>query len=522
MPQTALVKHTRRRHKAVRTGCYTCKIRRVKCDEAQPACAKCTSTGRKCDGYPPKAESRLSVPAGLNPSLFADAIDAMTFDFFRRRTVPQLFGYFDTSSFWGHRTLQISYNEPAVRYAANALSELHRNFEDSLGQRGQWDRVRQQSTLTHYAAALSHMKHILQSPNSSLDVLLVACLLLASVETFQGRYEAADVHLRCALRISATINNTDTQEKSPSLHHTQEVLKHPILCALVRLRVQCGLFLNLGSAIPKALTDIGPYLPVEIPDHFTSLSEARDTLFTQIGNFFRITNQVALTKTSTSEATGDLEDRIKHYMAEVNHDPVITQLQYVRVMGLERWKRAYEEFMSVYSRQLSPADVRASRFLDLYRDTLDIILHIDYTKGIMAADDFEDEFDMLLGKLRQFINDSNAAQAQSMFTFEMGIIPLLYFLATDCRNYTTRHAAYALLAASRSREGTWDASAVCKAAEKLIAFEEANRVRGVLGAEGIAQDHRVLEMEAQLDLVRRRAVVVFYHFHGSKTEVITW
>lgn len=30
------------------------KIRRVKCDEAVPACKRCTSTGRKCDGYGPR------------------------------------------------------------------------------------------------------------------------------------------------------------------------------------------------------------------------------------------------------------------------------------------------------------------------------------------------------------------------------------------------------------------------------------------------------------------------------------
>jgi len=27
------------------------RIRRVKCDEAKPSCQRCTSTGRKCDGY---------------------------------------------------------------------------------------------------------------------------------------------------------------------------------------------------------------------------------------------------------------------------------------------------------------------------------------------------------------------------------------------------------------------------------------------------------------------------------------
>ncbi|KAL2181552.1 uncharacterized protein P884DRAFT_288751 [Thermothelomyces heterothallicus CBS 202.75] len=35
----------------VPTGCITCKIRKVKCDEAKPFCMRCTETGRRCDGY---------------------------------------------------------------------------------------------------------------------------------------------------------------------------------------------------------------------------------------------------------------------------------------------------------------------------------------------------------------------------------------------------------------------------------------------------------------------------------------
>ncbi|VZH91530.1 unnamed protein product [Fusarium fujikuroi] len=34
-----------------KTGCITCRIRRVKCDEGKPSCHRCVSTGRKCDGY---------------------------------------------------------------------------------------------------------------------------------------------------------------------------------------------------------------------------------------------------------------------------------------------------------------------------------------------------------------------------------------------------------------------------------------------------------------------------------------
>ncbi|KAJ5970804.1 uncharacterized protein N7479_000722 [Penicillium vulpinum] len=45
---------TRRRKWApkLKSGCITCKIRRIKCDEEKPHCRRCVSTGRKCDGYP--------------------------------------------------------------------------------------------------------------------------------------------------------------------------------------------------------------------------------------------------------------------------------------------------------------------------------------------------------------------------------------------------------------------------------------------------------------------------------------
>jgi hypothetical protein len=44
-----------KRHKRyapkVRTGCLTCKKRRVKCDETKPKCLKCLSSDYQCDGY---------------------------------------------------------------------------------------------------------------------------------------------------------------------------------------------------------------------------------------------------------------------------------------------------------------------------------------------------------------------------------------------------------------------------------------------------------------------------------------
>ncbi|KAK0130445.1 hypothetical protein ONS96_000964 [Cadophora gregata f. sp. sojae] len=36
----------------VKSGCKTCKARRVKCDEKKPACDRCANFGRICGGYP--------------------------------------------------------------------------------------------------------------------------------------------------------------------------------------------------------------------------------------------------------------------------------------------------------------------------------------------------------------------------------------------------------------------------------------------------------------------------------------
>ncbi|PVI01753.1 hypothetical protein DM02DRAFT_654231 [Periconia macrospinosa] len=48
-----------------KTGCITCRIRKVKCDEQKPFCKRCISTGRTCDGY--RSHFRVSTAPGFSP-----------------------------------------------------------------------------------------------------------------------------------------------------------------------------------------------------------------------------------------------------------------------------------------------------------------------------------------------------------------------------------------------------------------------------------------------------------------------
>lgn len=48
------------RHRSHR-GCWTCKKKRIQCDEARPGCQKCITRGLACEGY----EIRLRWGAGI-------------------------------------------------------------------------------------------------------------------------------------------------------------------------------------------------------------------------------------------------------------------------------------------------------------------------------------------------------------------------------------------------------------------------------------------------------------------------
>jgi hypothetical protein len=128
------------------------RIRRIKCDEVKPHCQRCTSTGRKCDGYsppptfrkstPPRSETTASssipthsytavpdkIPHAQGINLLLTPQELRSFTFFRSYTVRQIGSIFD-AEFWNRLLLQAAYHEPAVRHSICALGALHEVFE---------------------------------------------------------------------------------------------------------------------------------------------------------------------------------------------------------------------------------------------------------------------------------------------------------------------------------------------------------------------------------------------------------
>lgn len=116
----------------------------MKCGEEKPHCVRCTSTGRKCDGYAlaSKNKRRRKKDAAFDsdnmalvqqiscPSLevFVDKVERRCFAFFRARTVDEFSGYFP-SDFWEQLVPRATYYEPCLKHAVIALASLHERFE---------------------------------------------------------------------------------------------------------------------------------------------------------------------------------------------------------------------------------------------------------------------------------------------------------------------------------------------------------------------------------------------------------
>lgn len=99
----------------VRTGCKTCKVRRLRCDEARPACVRCTSTGRLRDGYGPLAIANLPF------DISGTEEERHSYHFFRLQTATAILGRQD-AEYWTTSLLQMSL--PTYSQASNRNPEV--------------------------------------------------------------------------------------------------------------------------------------------------------------------------------------------------------------------------------------------------------------------------------------------------------------------------------------------------------------------------------------------------------------
>ncbi|KAJ5324544.1 transcriptional regulator family: Fungal Specific TF [Penicillium atrosanguineum] len=61
-------RHKKEVKRRTKTGCLTCRKRRIKCDEGHPVCRNCVKSKRECLGYDPVFRPQASTPSAIAPN----------------------------------------------------------------------------------------------------------------------------------------------------------------------------------------------------------------------------------------------------------------------------------------------------------------------------------------------------------------------------------------------------------------------------------------------------------------------
>ncbi|KAI0442684.1 hypothetical protein F4803DRAFT_562122 [Xylaria telfairii] len=416
----------------VRTGCLTCKIRKVKCDEGKPHCNRCTSTGRKCDGYTPPIPTSSALswhrPRHLFPNVNSSS-ERRCLEFFCEVAAPVLSGPLDPY-FWTHLVLQFSQMEPAVRHSVVAVGSLyeqirHHRDMDSLP-------PDDNLVLSHYNAAIRHLKTM---KNESL--VLLVCILFVCIEFLRGNRATATKHCQHGISILKRVEET--------FPWTKQYLS-PIFR---RLSVLPFFFTVVDRSRPNLLC-----LDDSIPS-FSSFSDAQFYLDGILGRTVRLVRR------------GDAY-RLGHLIHEAVSPDLISEQDLTRTL-LDDWHSNFVQLVSKSSQ---------SESTPLHRCYMSIRYLVCRIWVETPFDFHQTAYDKHIELFRSIVDSATALgsfdyPSQTIkFTFEMGFIPFLYFVIMKCRCLETRLRALLLMKRlGASRENLWEMATMFPSAKRIIEIE---------------------------------------------------
>ncbi|EXJ81522.1 hypothetical protein A1O1_07586 [Capronia coronata CBS 617.96] len=341
---------TRQKLRKTKTGCRTCKIRKVKCDEARPSCRRCLSTGRACDGYgiwgggqhrasqrssrhtdiPPSTEKQLSLQQdreGIHAAAFRHIPlhtiswdEHMCMEWFFHRSLRKLPGTF-ALAFWHNLLPQASVSESVVLHAVLALGSVHRRQAlcDVTPTGSQGANTAESFTLQQYIRATSGLRHRIENQSGcSVKVALIVCAIFVHLEYMRGCYQTALTHLGHGMML--------LEEALGKAEGGRDIVDEWIMQTFTSLLIQAKLF---GQTVrqPRLLAQIEP-----LNDVFHSVNHARQSLEHV---FFRIFSLIAENQHQHCSESGPAHRPIDP-ISQVNDARTTIQIE------LDNWLLAYK------------------------------------------------------------------------------------------------------------------------------------------------------------------------------------
>ncbi|KAL5377080.1 hypothetical protein DPSP01_010045 [Paraphaeosphaeria sporulosa] len=483
-----------KRRRTCKTGCLTCKARKVKCDEGKPACHRCISTGRTCDGYGIWGGGGNHVEAigetatllsrnSQHPRLLVNVpvsrytLDEQLYlDWFYVITVPKIPGLFP-HRFWNTLLRQASVTEPAVFHATLTLSSAHKTTRGDENATNKINALNEQDAfmLRNYSKAIHHLQpHLTTKDRASTRVALIACAVFTCLEFLRGNFKTAQTHLRSGMRVLQEYGN---EQNGVVILRATDATDQWIIETFQRLHMQVALFHRTHLRPAFIILQHQPST-TSLNSNFETLQEAWNELNAILYKIVALKGNVPAHQIRASHATN-------HGTCDSELIPHQQQLQ----ASLHHWHTTYLTCKPHLDPQ-EPTLVINAVMLNFYAlasilcaTSLSTELAYDaHTAGFLAI--LANSIHLWKSRPPEKICDkAGFNMAHSIVDF--GWVPPLYYTAVKCRVRRIRSHAVRLLESTLHREGIWDCRIMSMVMRRVMDLED----DGLCGDdEGLALD----------------------------------
>ncbi|ETN42087.1 uncharacterized protein HMPREF1541_04026 [Cyphellophora europaea CBS 101466] len=456
-------------------GCRTCRVRRVKCDEAQPSCGQCQSTGRTCDGpslnirpYNRQGPTILLTPA-TKPRLSSHQIHSFTY--YLHHAGPGLGSSLD-SDLWGRLLPQISQSNQAIRLALLSISTLYENPVNGVQQD-----VSSLANEGHRRATEWYQQSISaalgsQASEEELEMQLVSCLLFMCIETQQLNVLNAMKLLEMGYGLLARYMSLQAEKgRSPPTWMVSYV--YPLF---LRQRTLIGVSRYL---LPTHLYAVVAQLMPPEDATMNSLADARNQIYAIMYLAAQVTSTAEQPYRETREPTTSqhIFNRLEQWHAKV------TELR-ARSSFSQGDEAAYHVLMTAYWMSL----ICVTRCLSFYPSE-----SRRPHPSLMASEEYRRTFWTVLYHVEQALNHSPyippsspkswktpsphasptpPPPARKPFNLDVGTIGALHFVADNCRVPEIRRKVIALLHRDALQENLFDSQQMVEKVKQWMLDEE--------------------------------------------------
>ncbi|KAI2606567.1 hypothetical protein GGR54DRAFT_437874 [Hypoxylon sp. NC1633] len=432
----------RKGSRKVRTGCLTCKARKVKCDEAKPYCNRCLNTGRKCDGYAPKPTPTLLWHRPVKRFQSVDsANEARALQFFCEQTAPSLSGTADPY-FWTHLVMQFSNFEPAVRHCVVAISSLYEQFQSKAVAHSGVQLNDNSLALQHYNAAIRELKLTDNQP-----LVLLVCILFICIEFLQSNKEAAIQHYKHGVTLLKRVHYSWAREHLVPVFRRLSVFPY---------------FFGGGNADFPDLISLDDPLPADF-NTFAEAHSAMDGI---------LSRTIQLVRWGDPYRIGSLRYHRVPSEKLAEHREIISLLEEWQILFKRLDARSTTTVRDNCNVGNDVIGAMSRAILSSGYEMCHIWLDIAFEADDMCFDWHIPAFRRVLDSCLILDSAIPVTKHNPRFIFETGFLPLLHGVATKCRDLNLRLEALRLIKLlGGCRENLWEADQMYALSRRVIEME---------------------------------------------------